>query len=580
MKKSTNISVISKKAVAALLCVMLLFSLMGCKRDDKGLSPVSPSETAPAPEVSSFDGYTYALPADNRISHLSGLVLIDPDEYASKPCVLQEGTELNYFGAPIAFDVEGSLAGGVFAGNIYEGLVYRYLNDPGDIRGLIAESWTVSDDLRTWTFKIREGVFFTDGTVCDANAVVECWDMTKNICFYANANIESWEALNDRELVINLSAPCPWFLSTLADRMVVSPSALRQYGLSSPEACVGTGPYTVDQYDASKNQLTLKANARYYLPEHYPSIETVNLFPEEHNTMVSKLRNGELKNAGAVFTEADYYLNSVSSIDPDGVTKVYKNESAIWLSPNGFEKLAAKEVRQALCRLVDFGAVNEEIYGGEGLVMDSIWAKGTIGYRQTEDFRHNAEEGLQLLASVGLNIEDIRFTSYCDLTDSDPVLDSAAAQLNDLGADITLTYRHPAASFSDFEKPWAMIGGLTLFNMADPCSFLTYEYALPDFLAEYYGSDAYPFRHFWQDMYDQELYELMRTEYEALRSAPDWEELEAHFGNISAYAQEDYSAIGGVQPPVWLYLDSGLKNEVCYCVGSQQFTLQFYYLYT
>ncbi|NLT39138.1 MAG: ABC transporter substrate-binding protein, partial [Clostridiales bacterium] len=46
-----------------------------------------------------------------------------------------------------------------------------YMNDPGDIRGCIAESWEHSDDYLTWTFHIRGGVTFTNGSPCDAAAV-------------------------------------------------------------------------------------------------------------------------------------------------------------------------------------------------------------------------------------------------------------------------------------------------------------------------------------------------------------------------------------------------------------------------
>ncbi len=596
MKRAAVIS----KVIAFLLALMLLFALTGCENGNDSLYETAPppsdraqlpppSQTMPSPEPepspevrsSPFGDYAYALPADGRYNSISGLVLVDPDEYVSKPCAIQEGTVLSYFVPYVNCVVGGILGEGVFAGNVYEGLVYRYMNDPEDIRGLIAENWSASDDLCTWTFRIREGVFFTDGTVCDANAVAESWEMTGENCFFANANIESWEVVDDLELVIHLSSPCAWFESTLADRMVVSPSAVRQYGLESPKACVGTGPYYIETYDVNKDQAVLKANRQYYLPEHYPCIETVNLFTEDPSVMISKLSSGELTNAGTVFTRSNYNLDSVRGTDPDGVAVAYKNESAVWLSPRGFDKFAIKEVREAMCRLADFEAINGELYGGEGLVMDSIWPRGTIGYLPTEDLRHNVDEGLELLASVGLGIEDISFTSYCDLTDSDAVLYGIAGQLEALGADITLTYRHPAASFSNWDEPWAIIRGLSLFRITDPYnSFFAYEYDLPDLLAKTFGSDTYPFRHFWQDMYDSELYELMHAEYEAMNSATAWDELEEHFENITACAQKDHSAIGGVQPPVWLYLDSGFKNGVWYWDdGSQQFALQFYCLY-
>ncbi len=46
--------------------------------------------------------------------------------------------------------------------NIFETLV-AYTSDVQEIKPLIAESWTVSDDLKVWTFKLRENVFFQKG---------------------------------------------------------------------------------------------------------------------------------------------------------------------------------------------------------------------------------------------------------------------------------------------------------------------------------------------------------------------------------------------------------------------------------
>ena len=63
----------------------------------------------------------------------------------------------------------------LYAGEMYaQSILYDTLvsiTEDG-YEGCLAESWTISEDGKTYTFKIRAGVTFSDGTVCDANAIL------------------------------------------------------------------------------------------------------------------------------------------------------------------------------------------------------------------------------------------------------------------------------------------------------------------------------------------------------------------------------------------------------------------------
>ena len=63
--------------------------------------------------------------------------------------------------------------------NIYEGL-FRFKGETCDVEPCLAESYDVSDDGLTYTFKLREGVTFHDGTAFDADAVVTNFERQMN----------------------------------------------------------------------------------------------------------------------------------------------------------------------------------------------------------------------------------------------------------------------------------------------------------------------------------------------------------------------------------------------------------------
>ena len=67
----------------------------------------------------------------------------------------------------------------LYAGEMYaQEMLYETLvtiTEDG-YKGCLAESWDISEDGRVYTFKIREGVYFSDGTICDANAIKANFD--------------------------------------------------------------------------------------------------------------------------------------------------------------------------------------------------------------------------------------------------------------------------------------------------------------------------------------------------------------------------------------------------------------------
>ena len=119
----------------------------------------------------------------------------------------------------------------------------------------LAESWTVSDDGRVWTFVLRPDVHFHDGANCDAHAVAEHmhkWIGGKEDAFIAaSTRIASVDALDERTVRFTLREP-HYLLADLAlpnPMSIVGPRARRD----ELEPCLdGTGPWRIAEYEPMK----------------------------------------------------------------------------------------------------------------------------------------------------------------------------------------------------------------------------------------------------------------------------------------------------------------------------------------
>jgi len=137
----------------------------------------------------------------------------------------------------------------------------------------LAESWDVSDDGLVWTFKIREGIKFHDGTPCDANAVAWSlnWTLENDVetfAFYLY-NFEEIVALDDTTLQVTLSSPVGnmeyllmyvWILPESVWGEMTYDQVMEFEDIS---AAVGTGPYILKEWSEGE-YLILEANKDYW----------------------------------------------------------------------------------------------------------------------------------------------------------------------------------------------------------------------------------------------------------------------------------------------------------------------------
>ena len=209
---------------------------------------------------------------------------------------------------PDQFQTEGG-EGRRFVGvNVYDGLM-NWKADQGDappepIPGL-AEKFERASDGLTWTFNLRQGVKFHDGSAFTADAVVFAFDriMNKEFEFYSEtqrsagasavAQIASYKKVDDFTVQIVTKKPWAFLVYDLGGLSIPSPAAIRQWGNKDyPLHASGTGPFKIEKY-VDGQVMELVPNKDYWGTK--AKLDKLVLFPmPEPATRLAALQSGQV----------------------------------------------------------------------------------------------------------------------------------------------------------------------------------------------------------------------------------------------------------------------------------------------
>lgn len=564
-----------KRLIAIIMAVLMVLSLAACGKKDTP-APKDDAAIQPSPDEGTEDGvdtedevFEVVIPEVNPDLGLEAdsLVLInDVQQVLDRPHEIKPGSVFTFcFNDAPAYQPWNATAEAWLVNNIYEGLVYRYMGRADDIRPLIAESWTHSEDHLTWTYTIRKGVKFTDGTVCDAAAIAESWNFYYEIYPWTFSNtlkINSWEATGEYELTVHLSSPCGLFESGVSELFILSPTALAEFGAYDNRSCIGTAPYYVAEYTMGEGFI-FKANPDYYLYERLPVIETIVCEVVYDNAVkMEKLLAGE---NDYYSTSSVKYYNELLSSGFDGTSlQGYGNSNTLFLRAGLSPALEIYEVRKAINRFIDLEAMNEVLYGGMGRVQTSIWAENTSGcVPWPEGFYYDLEEGRALLAEAGIDSEELKISTMVG-SYMEPTFEIISEQLALGGIDLEVGYIQPESSYMYLDERTLELG------------YAGYKDNLPHYPWTFLLMPDALLRAVWSDLYDPELYVEQCSVYEAMLSAPTWDEMVAHSRTLTDLVQRDYNALPGVQSPYFALFRNDLKGIV---MITEDHVLLWNYLY-
>lgn len=351
---------------------------------------------------------------------------------------------------------------------LFEGLTSYDPKDLSPVPGL-AESWTVSPDGKTYTFKIRANAKWSNGEKLTANDFVYSWQRMlspglaaeyaymlfylENAAEFNSGKIKDFarvgvKAPDESTLVVKLKSPTPFFLGLLAhpSTFAVHKATIEKFGKmdergtkwTRPENLVGNGPFTLKRWEMNKI-VTVEKNPHYWNAG-IVKLNAIYYYPiDSEQTEEKKFRGGELH---------------VSNTVPINKIEVYKKENpelihiAPYLGTYFYRVNTTKKpmndarVRRAFALAIDRQAIVERVTKGGQIPAFTFTPVGTAGFEPTVKLEYNPEKARKLLAEAGYpggqNFPAVEL--LFNTSESHKIIAEAVQQMlkKELGVNITL----------------------------------------------------------------------------------------------------------------------------------------------
>ncbi|MGE7950258.1 peptide ABC transporter substrate-binding protein [Lysinibacillus xylanilyticus] len=307
--------------------------------------------------------------------------------------------------------------------NIFEGLTT--LDDDAKPVPAAAESWEISDDKLTYTFKLRDAKW-SNGDPVVAGDFEYAWKFAlnpDNLSEYASilypikgaqaynlgegsADAVGIKAQDEKTLVVTLENPTPYFLELTAfktyaplNQKVVE--GKENWYADAGEDYVTNGPFTLADWQHNAT-VVLEKNANYWDADKV-SLETVNIdMVESEATAATMYKNGEIDYLGAPFQSVA--LDSIDEFKESKVLNIADQASVYWYKFNTKDKITGNaNIRKALTLAIDRQGLIDNVTKGEqkpALGMVPITVQGfeeDRGY-----FKDNDIEGAKAALEAGM----------------------------------------------------------------------------------------------------------------------------------------------------------------------------------
>lgn len=352
-----------------------------------------------------------------------------------------------------------------------------------ELRPSLATSWSADRDGKVWTFKLRTGVKFHDGTDFNAGAVkfnVERWWDPKHPHGYRNAGktYEIWPQLfggfkgNPKSLLQDIKVADNYTIQfTLKQPFAAFPAAIGSgyFGIASPAAiqkagasygtpsslAVGTGPFIFKEWRTG-DRILLEKNPSYWQPGLPKTNQLLIRFITDPAARLAQLR------AGQVDFTVDLSPDQMPEIQRDpnleAIPRPSLNFGYLALNPS-YKPLSDVRVRKAIALAINKKAIVQAFWGTLG-ISDSHFTPPSLNWAQSakiSDYEHSPQKAKQLLAEAGYpNGFDLELwympVSRPYFPTPKPIAEAFAADLSSIGIRVSLKTKDWAAYLADRNK--------------------------------------------------------------------------------------------------------------------------------
>ncbi|WP_206607928.1 ABC transporter substrate-binding protein [Ferruginivarius sediminum] len=302
--------------------------------------------------------------------------------------------------------------------NVYDGLV-RYKSGTLQVEPALATSWEISEDGTVYTFKLREGVTFHDGTPFNAEAVKFNFERMLNedhpyhdtgpfpLSFFFNA-IKETKVLGEHEVQFRLDEPYAPLLSNLAypTGLMISPAAVKEHGKDVGRHPVGTGPFKFVEWESNRKVVAEK-NGDYW--DGAPDLQAVVFRPiTDANTRVTEMLSG------GIDMMVEVPPDNVATFQNDPSFQVFEQAGPhVWFLILNLKEgpFADKRVRQAANYAINKKALVEDVLQGTATVANGptpaafAWAHND----GIEPYPYDPEKARKLIEEAGYDGAEVTF---------------------------------------------------------------------------------------------------------------------------------------------------------------------------
>lgn len=276
---------------------------------------------------------------------------------------------------------------------------------------LLAESWETSEDGLNWTFHLRRGVKFHDGSDFTAEDVISSYDRARvpgeSLFVERFAYVDSYEAIDDYTVVVRTTIRYPLLLDELMFIVISNKDDIEGKAPEEIAANInGTGRYKFVEY-IPEDHIDFTVNEDYW--GEIPEVRNVRFRPISNTaTRTASLLSGELDIAFMLPVQDVDRINNTEGVRVEAARSMEcvsvqmlqtDNNPAVPLEKNPFQDV---RVRKALYMAIDMDAIINNIYNGHAYATTTMVAQDFNGFDPNlARIPYDPEGAKALLAEAG-----------------------------------------------------------------------------------------------------------------------------------------------------------------------------------